>query len=86
MINSVRNITALESIALKAFNLYRDLFYDSINLISGEDIERYKVDTAHFEKGTSKSYASFLKLMGMGTRSVTNMEDAIDQLIRMRGE
>lgn len=86
MLNSVRNVTALDSIILKSFTLYRYLFGDALNVMTGQDIERYKVDTPFFEKGDSKSYAAFLKLLGIGTRSIIEIDAAIDQLIRTRGE
>lgn len=83
--NPFRNVTALSGFLTKGFRFYQYAFADIGHLIMGEDIERYQQDSGAFKKGYSKTQAAALKLMGIGTRSLKDIDTAINNLVFLRG-
>lgn len=84
--NPFRNVTALSGIFTRVFKVYQYLISDMLNLISGDDINRYVQDTGVFQKGDSKSYAALLKLLGVGgNKSLSDIDQQIENLMFIRG-
>lgn len=84
MASPFRTPTAALSSMQKVFRLYTYAVSDLFSLILGEDILRYKSSTGPFEKGTSKTYAALVKVLGFN-KNFTNIDEAIEQLVLVRG-
>jgi hypothetical protein len=80
------NVSAITTLGDKVVKLMGSALGDSVNIITGEDIERYERDAGLFEKGDSKTLANFLKLLGINNRKLLqDPEDAVNLLILEKG-
>ena len=83
MISTFRSPSAMFTTVNKAMRLYGYIARDLGNLVTGQDIERYKRDTGMFEKGDSKTYAAMLKLLGLN-KNLTDPEEALKGLLLIK--
>ena len=84
MISPFYTPTAALGVVRKAFRLYSYVAGDVLNLLSGEDIARYQREEGQFEKGTSKSYAALVKLLGFN-KNLMDIDSALEQLELTKG-
>lgn len=79
-----KSTSAIFNTISKVGKLYSFALGDVVNVLSGEDIERYKTESGIFQKGDSKTIAALLKLMGISGKNL-DTETAIDILALTKG-
>lgn len=83
VISPYRSIPVM-TVLQKVTNLYSSASGDVINLMLGQDINRYQNNTGIFDAGTSKTWANAVKVWGISGKSMDS-DLALDILLLQKG-